>query len=83
MFDATIIVVSFIFEMTLQGVEEEVASLIIILRLLRVVKIVDEISVGAEEQMKELEDRLNESERDVRSLREEVARLKNLHHDGL
>lgn len=76
-FDASVIIISFIFEITLQGVEEEVASLIIILRLLRVIKIVDEISVGAEEQMKELEDRLNESERDVRSLREEVDRLRN------
>jgi hypothetical protein len=76
-FDASIIVISFVFEVTLQGVEEEVASLIIILRLLRVIKIVDEISVGAEEQMKELEDRLNESERDVRSLKKEVHRLRS------
>lgn len=75
-FDATIIIVSFIFEVSLQGVEEEVASLIIILRLLRVVKIIDEISVGAAEEMKELEDKLEESTNELRELREEVARLR-------
>ncbi|KAF2692184.1 hypothetical protein K458DRAFT_286130 [Lentithecium fluviatile CBS 122367] len=82
-FDASIIIISFMFEITLQGIEEEVASLIIILRLLRVIKIVDEISVGAEEQMKDLEDRLNESERDVRALREEVGRLRKSQNDDV
>ncbi|KAL5408545.1 hypothetical protein PMIN06_001976 [Paraphaeosphaeria minitans] len=74
MFDAAIIVVSFIFEISLQGVEEEVASLIVILRLLRVVKIVDEISVGAEAQMSDLEQRLELLEKENSGLREELRR---------
>ncbi|KAJ4357648.1 uncharacterized protein N0V89_002224 [Didymosphaeria variabile] len=69
-FDATIIVVSFIFEVSLQGVEEEVASLIVVLRLLRVVKIVDELSVGAEAHMSDLEQRLESIEKENRELRE-------------
>jgi hypothetical protein len=75
-FDATIIISSFIFEVALQGVTEEVFSLIVILRLLRVVKIVDEFSVGAEEQMKELEDQIEKLEEDNAELRDEVRRMK-------
>lgn len=77
-FDATIIVVSFIFEVSLQGVEEEVASLIVVLRLLRVVKIVDEISVGAEQQMSDLEQRLEALEKENRELNEELRRRRPL-----
>ncbi|KAF2262289.1 hypothetical protein CC78DRAFT_582774 [Lojkania enalia] len=75
-FDAAIILVSFFFEVALQGVTEEVASLIIILRLIRVVKIIDEFSVGAEEQMKALEDRLADTKHKNEKLQEEVNRLK-------
>jgi voltage-gated hydrogen channel 1 len=75
-FDATVILSSFIVEVTLQGVEEEVASLIVILRLFRVVKIIDELGVAADEQMKELEARLVVVERENRDLKEEVARLR-------
>ncbi|KAF2707077.1 hypothetical protein K504DRAFT_458533 [Pleomassaria siparia CBS 279.74] len=74
-FDATIIITSFIFEVALQGVTEEVFSLIVILRLMRVVKIIDEFSVGAEEQMKDLEDRIEELEKTNAVLLEEVRRL--------
>lgn len=77
-FDATIIVVSFVFEVSLQGIEEEVASLIIILRLLRVVKIVDEISVGAEQQMSDLEQKLDIAEKENMELREELDRLRSV-----
>ncbi|KAF2117661.1 hypothetical protein BDV96DRAFT_570641 [Lophiotrema nucula] len=84
-FDATIILASFIFELALQGVTEEVASLIVILRLLRVVKIVDELSVGAEEQMKDLEERLATSEKANEELMDEVKRLRRRFrvNDGL
>ena len=55
---------------------EEVASLIVILRLFRVVKIVDELGVAADEQMKELEGRIEELEKENGGLRDEVRRLK-------
>jgi cell division protein FtsB len=61
---------------TLQGVTEEVASLIVILRLFRVVKIVDELGVAADEQMKELEGRIEELEKENEGLRDEIRRLK-------
>ena len=63
--------------MSLQGVEEEVASLIIILRLLRVVKIVDEISVGAEQQMSDLEQKLEMAQEENRNLREALERMRS------
>lgn len=63
--------------MSLQGVEEEVASLIIILRLLRVVKIVDEISVGAEQQMSDLEQKLEMALEENRDLRQALDRMRS------
>ncbi|KAJ4294534.1 hypothetical protein N0V90_008225 [Kalmusia sp. IMI 367209] len=77
-FDATIIVVSFICEIGLQGVEEKVASFIIILRLLRVIKIVDEMSVGAEQQMTDLERRLSKRKKENRQLNEELDHLRSV-----
>ncbi|KAF2662278.1 hypothetical protein K491DRAFT_686761 [Lophiostoma macrostomum CBS 122681] len=75
-FDAAIIITSFIVEVTLQGVTEEVASLIVILRLFRVVKIVDELGVAADEQMKEMESRIEDLEKENEGLRGEIRRLK-------
>ncbi|KAF2740639.1 hypothetical protein EJ04DRAFT_571965 [Polyplosphaeria fusca] len=76
-FDAVVIIASFVVEVTLQGVDQEIASLVVILRLIRVVKIVDELSVGAEEQMKELADRLADAEKENVSLREQVEVLRH------
>ncbi len=49
---------SFIIDVLAHGIVEEIASLVIILRLWRLVKIVEELGVGAEERMEELEMRL-------------------------
>jgi voltage-gated hydrogen channel 1 len=68
-FDSIVIVASFVIDILLQGELEEVASLIIILRLFRVVKIVDELGAGAQEELDGLETR-------VRMLEEENERLK-------
>lgn len=75
-FDATIIIASFVVEVALQGITEEVASLIVILRLFRVIKIVDELGVAADEQMKDLEARLAEYEKENQELKGEVERLR-------
>jgi hypothetical protein len=66
-------------KVTLQGITEEVASLIVILRLFRVVKIIDELGVAADEQMKEVETRLLELEKDNQELRREVEELRARH----
>lgn len=44
---------------------------------MRVVKIIDEFSVGAEEQLKEFEDHIQEMEEDNAERREEVWRMRN------
>ncbi|ERT02989.1 ion transporter [Sporothrix schenckii 1099-18] len=62
-FDAFVILVSFVVDVLAHGVLEEIASLVIVLRLWRVVKIVEEMSVGAEEQMEELEAQVEKLEK--------------------
>ena len=71
-----------IFELPPQGVTEKAASLIVILRLLRVIKIVDELSVGAEEQMRVLEERLTASEKENKDLWNEVKQLRRRYRVG-
>ena len=55
---------------------EEVASLVVILRLWRFFKIIEEFSVGAEEQMEGLELRIEQLESENQDLRREMRRLK-------
>lgn len=49
LFDALIIVITFIFEVVLKGREKELAGLLIILRLWRLVKLVGGVAVGVGE----------------------------------
>ncbi len=56
-------------DVLLHGILEEVASLVIVLRLWRFFKIIEEFSVGAEEQMDQLELKMEK-------LKEENAELK-------
>jgi hypothetical protein len=51
---------------------EEVASLVVVLRLWRFFKIIEEIGVGAEEQMEVLGGRIEELERENGELRKRV-----------
>jgi hypothetical protein len=73
-FDAAVIVVGFVTDVLLHGVLEEIASLVVVLRLWRFFKIIEEIGVGAEEQMAVLEGKIGELERENEELREEVKR---------
>ncbi|OAA66600.1 ion transporter [Niveomyces insectorum RCEF 264] len=74
-FDAFVILVSFVVDVLAHGVLEEIASLVIVLRLWRVVKIVEEMSVGAEEQMEELEARLEKVEQEKAELEQRLRAL--------
>ncbi|KZF25626.1 hypothetical protein L228DRAFT_80173 [Xylona heveae TC161] len=76
-FDATVIVAGFVIDVLLRGVVEEVASLVIVLRLWRVFKIMEELSVGAQEQMEELVERLEKLEQENRELRKEINAMKS------
>jgi len=75
-FDATVIVAGFIVDVLLHGVLEEVASLVIILRLWRFFKIIEEFSVGAEEQMDGLELRIEQLELENADLKRELKKQK-------
>lgn len=73
-FDAAVILAGFITDVLLHGVLEEIASLVVILRLWRFFKIIEEIGVGAEEQMAVLEGKIEELERENGELKEEIKR---------
>ena len=66
---------SFAIDVAARGLVEEIGSLVIVLRLWRLVKIVEEVSVGASEGMEELETRLVALERDKAELEARLVRL--------
>ncbi|KAG4443450.1 hypothetical protein IFR05_001020 [Cadophora sp. M221] len=68
-FDALIILLSFTLDVLLHGILEEVASLVVILRLWRFFKIIEEFGVGAQEQMDGLELRIRQLEGENKLLR--------------
>ncbi|KAH8785332.1 hypothetical protein F5883DRAFT_403054 [Diaporthe sp. PMI_573] len=74
-FDATVIVASFLVDVLTRGVVEEVASLIIILRLWRFVKIIEELSVASSERMEDLEMKVERLEEENASLRDKLRKL--------
>ncbi|EPQ58213.1 hypothetical protein GLOTRDRAFT_114681 [Gloeophyllum trabeum ATCC 11539] len=83
LFDAIVIIVTFVLEVVLRGRERELAGLLIILRLWRLVKLVGGIAVGAgeiqEDTVKDLQEtrsRLNEALTTLADLRAENATLR-------
>ncbi|THW64283.1 hypothetical protein D6D20_02992 [Aureobasidium pullulans] len=75
-FDAAVIVASFVIDVLLRGILEEVASLVIILRLWRVIKIMEELSVGAQEQTEALRERIELLEHEKSQMEIELSALK-------
>ena len=76
-FDAVVIVVAFIIDVLLRGgTLEEAGSLIVVLRLWRVFKIVEEFSSGAQEELEGVQEVLEGKEREVEGLRKEVEGLR-------
>jgi voltage-gated hydrogen channel 1 len=65
-FDALVIVASFVVDLLVHGIAEDIASLVVVLRLWRFVKIVEEVSVGAAERMEELEAQLEKVQEENR-----------------
>jgi hypothetical protein len=53
--DSLVVVGGFILDLSLHGAIEEAASLIVVLRLWRVFKIIEELSVGAQEQVNDMD----------------------------
>ena len=73
--DAAIIVASFVIDVCLKGVLEEVGSVIVILRFWRVFKIVEEFSAGASDQMDGLNEKIQSLEAENRDLRKRITVL--------
>nr|XP_023907936.1 voltage-gated hydrogen channel 1-like [Quercus suber] len=78
-FDASVITTSFVLDIVLKVVNEdtleEISSLIIVLRLWRVFKIIEELSAGAEEQMEPLHEKIEDLEKQNEELRVRVQSL--------
>jgi hypothetical protein len=64
----------------LRGVDEEIASLVVILRLWRFFKIIEEMSAGAQEEMDAMESRMEMLDGENRELKRELAKLKGDEH---
>lgn len=71
-FDALIIIISFTVDLVTHGIVEEIASLVVILRLWRFVKIVEELSLGASERMEEMQFKVEELQKENEELRSEL-----------
>jgi hypothetical protein len=71
-----VILAGFVTDVLLHGVLEEVASLVVILRLWRFFKIIEEFSVGAEEQMEGLNLRIEQLESENQDLKAELKKQK-------
>ena len=74
-FDALIVIASFVTDVVLHGVIGG-ASFIVALRLWRVVQIIEELSVGAQERTEGFEHEIEELKRDLDHLRDESSQLK-------
>jgi len=74
--DATVILVGFVIDVLLKGLLEEIGSIVVVLRLWRVFKIIEELSAGAEEQMEPLQEKVEDLEKQNGELRQQIAMLK-------
>ena len=71
-FDAAVIIAGFMIDVCLKGVIEEAGSAIVVLRLWRVFKIVEEFSTGAQEQMDAMMERMEKLEAENQELRKRL-----------
>ena len=74
--DALVIVAGFLIDVCLRGVLEEIGSLVVVLRLWRVLKIIEELSAGAAERMEPLEEQIEQLRLENGELRHEIEELK-------
>ncbi|MCJ1484699.1 hypothetical protein MMC06_004872 [Schaereria dolodes] len=71
-FDAFVIVAGFIVDVCLKGVLEEIGSIVVVLRLWRVFKIIEEFSAGAQEQMDTLTEKIEKLKMENTELKKEL-----------
>lgn len=75
-FDAFIIIAGFVVDVCLKGVVEEAAELVIVLRLWRVFKIIEELGVEHVDQMEEIQEKVKDVEKQNQELKGELKDLK-------
>ncbi|EHK16605.1 uncharacterized protein TRIVIDRAFT_40841 [Trichoderma virens Gv29-8] len=80
-FDATVIIASFIIDVTSRGLTESIGSLIVVLRLWRLAKISEEVVLGATERMEVLEQQLEDLEAENSRLRAQLG-IGSPNHSG-
>ncbi|RYP03401.1 hypothetical protein DL764_005160 [Monosporascus ibericus] len=73
-FDAFVIVVGFGADLLEQGPAKQIASLVVMLRLWRIVKLVDEVPVQASEQTEDLQKEIGDLKKQNQELRAQVTR---------
>ncbi|EXJ77426.1 hypothetical protein A1O3_09652 [Capronia epimyces CBS 606.96] len=64
MFDALVILAAFIIDVLLRGPLEEAGSLVVVFRLWRIFKIIEEFSTGANDELEDLQERIEALERE-------------------
>ncbi|KAL7938961.1 hypothetical protein V8C35DRAFT_276178 [Trichoderma chlorosporum] len=72
LFDAAVIIASFVIDVTSRGLTESIGSLIVVLRLWRLAKISEEVVLGATERMEVLEQQLEDLEAENSRLRAQL-----------
>jgi voltage-gated hydrogen channel 1 len=77
-----VIVSSFVIDLVVHGIAEEIASLVIVLRLWRFVKVVEEVSVGASERMEDLQQELERLREENRVMGIQLARGEESEDEG-
>ncbi|KAF5330832.1 hypothetical protein D9619_005804 [Psilocybe cf. subviscida] len=77
LFDAVIIVTTFTLEVVLRGREREVAELLIVLRVWRLIKLVGGVAVGATEMSQEDAERVAELYRELEEVKAQLAQARS------
>jgi len=63
-FDSVVIVLAFILDVGLRGIVEEIGSIVVVLRLWRVFKIIEELSAASADALEKYEDQIEELRRE-------------------
>ncbi len=76
LFDGSVIIASFVIDVVLRGVKQEVAGMVIILRLWRFVKIIEEATGAEEDKVEELQEKDKELQNENRKMNNELKMLR-------
>lgn len=72
LFDALVIVLSFVIDIASRGLTETIGSLVVVLRLWRLARISEEVVMGATERLELMEQQLTELEHENAALKRQL-----------